>query len=88
MNVMNNEGSAPNICTYNAVIDGLCKKGRVHEAFKLLKKGFRRGLQADKSYVYHPHIQALQASGQVQSKSWCFSIRWSKLDLMYIDIVN
>ena len=48
MNVMNNEGSTPNICTYNAVIDGLCKKGRVHEAFKLLKKGFLRGLQADK----------------------------------------
>ena len=74
MNVMNNEGSTPNICTYNAVIDGLRKKGRVHEAFKLLKKGFCRGLQADR-VTYNPHIRALQASEQVQSKSWCFSIR-------------
>ena len=47
MGLMGKEGFPPNIYTYNAIIDNLCKKGSFDETYRLLHKGSVHGLQAD-----------------------------------------
>ncbi|KAG0456400.1 hypothetical protein HPP92_024188 [Vanilla planifolia] len=41
------EGFDPDVVTYNTLINGYCRKGRVEEALRLFKVMFRRGVEPD-----------------------------------------
>ncbi|MCV5004772.1 pentatricopeptide repeat-containing protein, partial [Escherichia coli] len=49
VNKMENQGLFPDVITYNAILDGFCKQGRMHEAEQVLRRMTEHGVKPDRS---------------------------------------
>jgi pentatricopeptide repeat protein len=50
---MHETGSPPNVTSYTALVDALCKRGSVKQAFQVLEEMAARGIKPN---VYTPHV--------------------------------
>jgi pentatricopeptide repeat protein len=51
--LMHETGSPPNVTSYTALVDALCKRGSVKQAFQVLEEMAARGIKPN---VYTPHV--------------------------------